>query len=113
MPTIEPVATATDTKYQTVKWESLGSGDDGGAADVGKYPDRSLQITGTLGTAVPSFEGSMDKVTWFQLTGDGATAIATLGMFWIWENPKFVRPKNVGGDGDTDITYQLGMSTLV
>lgn len=113
MPTIDPVVPATDTKYQIVKWENLKLGDDGSPADVGKYPDRSLQITGTLGGATPGFEGSMDNTTWFSLTSDGASAIAALGMFWVWENPKFVRPNNAGGDGDTDITYQLGMTTLV
>ncbi|MCH8949630.1 MAG: hypothetical protein IIB87_04555 [Chloroflexi bacterium] len=113
MPTIDLEVIATDTKYRTVKWPSLEDGDDGKVADVGQYPDRSLQITGTLGGAVPSLEGSMDRVTWFQLTSDGVTAIGALGMFWVWENPKFTRPKNVGGDGTTDVTYQLGMSTLV
>lgn len=113
MATIKANSTNSNRKYRKVTWPSLADSDDGSIVDFGKYPEKTLQITGTLDTAVPGLEGSMDKQTWFLLTTDGTNAIAALGLFYVWENPNFIRPNNDGGDSNTDITYQLGMSTLV
>ena len=113
MAIIVPTLVVGNDKYQIAKWETLTADDVGDVADLGKYPEKSVQITGTLGGAVPGLEGSMDKVTWFLLTFDGVNAIAALGMFYVWENPNFIRANNGGGDGTTDVDYQLGMSTLV
>lgn len=113
MAIIKPVTTNSDKKYLKVNWQTLEDGDEGAIAAVGQYPDKTLQISGTLSGAVPALEGSMDQAVWFGLTSDGTTAIAALGMFYVWENPNFVRPKNTGGDASTDVNYLLGMSSLV
>lgn len=113
MATVKAVTTKSNRKYLKVFWETLLQGDDGAVADLGKFPDKTLQISGTTGTAVPGFEGSMDSQTWVPLTTNGVDAIATVGLHYIWENPNFVRPNNAGGDGTTDLDYTLGMSSLV
>ncbi len=113
MAIVAPVTTKNVNKYLDVLWETLTSGDSGAVATIGQYPDKTVQITGTLDTTTPSLEGSMDQTTWFQLTSDGTNAIAGLGLFYVWENPNFIRPLNVGGGASTDIDYQLGMSVLV
>lgn len=113
MAIIAPLTTKDVNKYLRVVWATLTDSDSGALAAVGQYPDKTVQITGVLDTAVPSLEGSMDNMTWFQLTFDGVNVIAALGIFYVWENPTFIRPLNVGGDALTDLDYQLGMSTLV
>jgi len=114
MTTIAAMTTDNNNKYQTVFWGFLQADDDGVVSDLGKYPDKTLQIMGVVG-AVGTFvlEGSMDNSTWVPLTSNGVDPIGTLGMFYVWENPRYFRPRTIGGDGATLIAFTLGMSTLV
>ena len=113
MPTIKAEVRAGDKKYQTVTWVNLLLNDDGAAVGVSEFSDKTVQVLGVLGTTVATLEGSMNGIAWSDLTLDGVNPIVGLGMFYVWENPKFIRPKNTGGDGTTDTTVILGMSRLV
>lgn len=112
MATKNPQVDISNRNYKTVTWSGLGNGDDGKHVAVSAHADKTVQILGTLDTATPALEGSMDGVNWSALTFEGSTVIAEKGMFVVWENPKFIRPNNSGGGASTDVTYILGMSNF-
>lgn len=103
----------TPKNYQVATWETVEQGDTAKAVDVSQFPDKSVQISGTEGAALTiALHGSMDGTNYFALTSDGATLIDAVGIHYVWENPRFIKPVQGGGDVTTDMDYVLGMSTL-
>lgn len=114
MAEIKPVVQTSNRKYREAAWENGANGDTFQEVGFGAYPEKTVQIIGTVGGAATGLEGSNDGSTWFDLTTDGSTAITGLGGFWIWENPQLVRPKEAsGGDGTTDLTYIIGAPAIL
>ena len=66
---------------------------------MGRYSERTVQVSGTFGSATVVVEGSNDGTNWFALTKPAATAISftAAGGASIVENPLYVRPKSTGG----------------
>lgn len=80
-------------------WGSLGGAEAGVAAYFGDKPDRTVQVSGTFGSATVILQGSNDGSTWFPLTKPGATAISftAAGGCAIVETPLYLRPSSSGG----------------
>ncbi len=112
MATINPLVSVNNRKFKEAFWEALGNADQGSPVEFGELGEKTIQISGTVGGATIAVEGSMDGTTWFALTDDGSTAIAAVGGFRIYENPKFIRPTTTGGT-TTDLDFRLGASLLV
>jgi hypothetical protein len=81
------------------QWADLGGAETGQSAMMAGYPDRTVQVAGTLGGATVVLEGSNDGTNYFPLTKPGNTAISftAAGGCAIIENPAFIRPKASGG----------------
>jgi len=113
MAEIKPVETDNNRFQGQVEWADVDSGDTFQEAGIGQYPSQTLQISGTLSGATVGLEGSNDGTNWVDLTTDGSTAIDGLGIFWVWETPRYVRPSLSGGDGSTDLTFTIVFSKLI
>lgn len=99
---------------RVVTWTGLtqASSDDGDPFEMPGWPDRSVQVTGTLGTGgVVTIEGSNEAVptTWAPLNDPqgNALAINSLRIEQILELTRWIRPRITAGDGATDLTVRL------
>lgn len=91
------------------EWASLLTVDvTGQAAQLGRYPCKSVQVTGTFGGATLVLEGSNDGTTYFTLkdpTGgsdgtDADVSFTAAGLKEVNPNTAFVRPRlSVVGSG--------------
>jgi hypothetical protein len=113
MATIVPIVDEGIDKYLTVSWNNLLLGDTSQMVGFGKYEVKTVQISGVDGGAVPVLQGSMDGVNFDVLTYDGTNVIGAIGMWKLFEKPKFIAPGLSGGDGTTDLTFIVGLSRLV
>lgn len=90
-----------------IQWTGLVNGDTGAPFKLGQYTDRTVQLTGTLGTGGEmTFQGSLDGgVTWFTLNDFGNTDIvlSALGGVGVGPASPWVRPKITNGDGSTSL----------
>ena len=101
-------------KYLTVTWPNMQQGDIGLPVSFGEHAVKSVQIFGTVGAGgIPLLQGSMNDADYEIISYDGTNLIALVGMFNVYENPKFLRAAMASGDGTTDITVILGLSRLV
>ena len=103
----------TGNAYQVATWEGLTGTEDGAALSRSKMSDKTVQISGTLDGGTVVLEGSMDGDTWHTLTSDGISEINALGLHWVWENPRYIRPSITGGGASSDVDVILCMSSLV
>lgn len=74
-------------------WNNLQAAEDGAAASLSKWPNKSVQVVG--GTI--DIEGSNDGVVWAPLNDPFGAALTTLvngSINGIAENTKFIRPAN-------------------
>lgn len=104
MPTIKPTFTRPDDNTVKVTYPAMANGDDGQPFDLMDYPDRSVQLTGTLGAGgTATIEGSNDETTFQGLADPQGNALAmnTLKIEQIMELPLKTRPRITGGDGTT------------
>lgn len=116
MATRSPTVTmCPDGALKTVQvvWSGLlqTSSDVGGAVNYTEFTDRSVQLTGTLGTGgqVP-IEGSNDGSEWQTLTdADGNDIVLDeIGQIkQVAEVTKYIRPGTTTGDGDTVLNVIL------
>ncbi len=86
-------------------WTALGNADTGSAIQIPDYPDKTVEILGTWGSATAVVEGSSDGTTYTTLKDIGSTALsftADSGPKVILENPLFIRVSTSGGTG-TDL----------
>lgn len=111
MATISPVITRLDINGQRafkVLWETVTENDTCAAVELGSHTDRSVQVTGTFGSATAIVQGSNDGTNYVGLNAldDGAawsnTAAALQG---VMEATRYIRPSASGGTGqDLDFT---------
>ncbi len=94
------------------KWTPLLDTDTGGVAGplsgAPSLPDKTVQIKGTIGAGFDmDIEGSNDNVNWKVLTdpqGNVLTFTTNDHIVQIQENPLYIRPHVIGGDGTTSMT---------
>ncbi len=85
---------------------ALGAGDTGAPLNISKYPDKTVQITGTFGSVTlrgSNKENPNDATAgdWFNLTDPQGNAItlSAAGGELIAENPLWISPITTGGSG--------------
>jgi hypothetical protein len=74
---VKPVnsASAGDGDYAIITWVLTSANSDGAAVQYPDYADRTVQFTGTFGTATVQLEGSLDGTNWTVLTDPQGNAI--------------------------------------
>lgn len=99
MATIAPTVTRLGNADQFVF--ALAAGDDGQVVEVKDFSDICIQVSGALGGATLTFEGSNDGSNWFTLNDLQGTAISKTSAFLeqVAEAPRYVRVKSTGGSG--------------
>lgn len=95
------------------KWALLTTTNDVGAvagptSGAPSLADKTVHITGTIGAGGDiDIEGSNDGTNWKVLTdpqGNAITFTAVDIIEQIQENPLYIRPHVIGGDGATSVT---------
>lgn len=107
-PTFLPVL--DDGSYILVQWANMANGDVGAPFGFAQWADRSVQVTGTLGTGGNArWEGSNDSTTYAVLTDPQGTALdfAALKIETVTEITTIARPRVTAGDGTTSLTVTL------
>lgn len=111
MSSIAAVEVDNSDQTRQVKWTAMGNADTGLPAAFGQFPDRTLGVVGTFGSATVTFEGSFDGgTTWVGLHDfTGATiSVTSASILLVAENPTLVRPKTTGGSGTALDVYLIG-----
>lgn len=78
----------------------------GAGIDWSEFQDRSVQISGTFGTATVLVEGSNDNINWFTLSnaaGGTALSFTAAGLRQVLEASLWMRVRVTGGDGTTNL----------
>ena len=109
MATITPVTTRVKPWADTwsVLWETIGNADTGTGVSMAMMSDRSIQVTGTWGSATVVVQGSNDNVTWLTLSDSQGNALSKTADFveQILEFTRYIRVSSSGGTGtDLDAT---------
>jgi uncharacterized membrane protein len=84
----------------TVTW-NLGGADTGIEVALTDFSDRSIQVSGNMGGATVTIQGSNDGVNWETLRdplGNGLGFTAS-GLKQVLEMTMFIRPQSAGGAG--------------
>lgn len=95
-----------------VAWSGLTQAtlDDGDPYECPGNADRSVQVTGTLGTGGSvRIEGSNDGTNYAPLTDPQGNAldITTLKIETVTELTRYIRPRITAGDGATNLAVTL------
>lgn len=110
MATINPTGTWIERGVHKTTWANLtSSGDTVGAQTGARLPDKTIYVTGTMGSANVTIQGSNNTATgpYVTLVDPQGTAIiftATTQIETILENPQFIKPVVSGATGGTDVT---------
>ena len=109
--TITKIRTFGDNAW-VAAWEGLTNAttDDGAPFEMPGSPDRSVQVTGTLGAGGSCrIEGSNDGTNYIVLTDPQGNALnmTALGIEAITEITRYIRPRITAGDGATDLDVTL------
>lgn len=102
-----------DGRTAVMTWTGLtqASTDVGDGANLNRFPERTVQVTGTFGVAGEvRLEGSNDGgANWGRLHdawGALMTIISTIPVA-IGDNPILIRPMVQAGDGTTNLTVTI------
>lgn len=100
-----------------IRWDGLASDDDGQWRLLGHFRHKTIHIYGTLTAgAQVLFEGTNEladfvtptnQVTLKDSTQQEIIISAAPAIREVHENPLYVRPRVIGGDGSTEITVVL------
>ena len=103
--------TIADDGQGKIVWSGLLNGDTGAPARLGRYADKTILVTGTLGSGgTVQMQGSADAGTTLgRLRDPQGTLIEVQDIHGvvIAENPELIQPKISAGDGDTDLVVTL------
>lgn len=95
----------------SVVWSGLLNTDVGSTVELPGYADRSLQLTGALGSGgTVSIEGSNDGTNWHELgdaEGDQLVLDEASEIRNVMEMTRFIRPKVATGDGSTNLVVTM------
>lgn len=116
MATITPTVTRgkDDPSHNTyvVTW-TMGNADTGVAVSLASATDRSVQFTGTFGSATVVLEGSNDGTNFVTLTDPQGNAISktSAALEQIEELTQYIRVSTSGGTGTTIVAtvFMKGM----
>ncbi len=113
MPAVERAATVVtnEDKTVTVTWSGLLNTDYGVPVFLARYPDKTVQVTGTFGTtAVVAIEGSnLATPSWGDCADPqgSALSIGELEPVVIAESCLQIRPIVSAGDGTTNLVVTI------
>ena len=99
------------------EWSGLLNGDDGTSLIAPMHSDKTIQLKGTLGAGgTVAIEGSNDvgAETWAVLNDPqgNALTINAAKIEALLENPYKIRPHVTAGDGTTNLTVTICISTV-
>jgi hypothetical protein len=101
-------ATITSLGLEAVRvvWTGITAGDDGEPVDLHAFPERSIEIAGTAGTTVLTWQGcnQATPAAWYTLNDLTALPLSfdsVLGCEGVAEFTAWQRPKSTGGAGAT------------
>lgn len=100
MATVAKVETGANVTIHT--WNLTTADPTGDAVELPMASDRTVQFTGTWGSATAILEGSLDNVTFLGLNDPSSTAISKTadGIEAVLENVRYIRPRlSVVGTG--------------
>jgi len=108
---------AEGKNYQVVQWANLDYQDTGAPFIAPNYSEKSVQVKGTFSTGGEcTIQGSNDPSTPTYATladpQGNALTISAAGIETILENVYQIRPNITGGDGSTDLTVVMLVSTV-
>ena len=88
-----------DARSFVVKWLLVTENDTCAAVQLPAYPDRSVQVTGTFGSATVLIKGSNDGTTYATLNNpaDAALSFTATGLEGIAEATAYLQPSISGG----------------
>ena len=74
-----------------------------------RYPDKTVHVTGTFGTATVTIQGSNDGTNFTNLVDPQGNALSftATGIEQILENPEYIRVNRTSGDGTTDVSVRM------
>ena len=104
-----------EAKYITkgvvsVKWANVSNGDTGRPFDGARFPDKTVEFTGTFGTgggiSIKGGNATSDGGTFTELVDPQGNAIVktAAAVETILENVRWFRPEVTGGDATTSLT---------
>jgi hypothetical protein len=107
-----PSAVTIDNPDQTraITWSCTGNAT-GSSCAFGQWPDRTISVQGTWGSATFVLQGSNDGgTTWFTLTDHLGNSISWTAntMALVAENPGLVRATTSGGTSTSVTVYMYG-----
>ena len=100
-----------------ISWYTMPQDSVGAYLEFSNHSDKTIQFWGTFGGATAAMYGSNDPsvatdpdtAAWFPLTdlqGNSISKTSAAGEMII-ENPRYIRPTVVGGDGTTSINVSI------
>lgn len=92
-----------------ITWAAMGNADTGVAIEMPGSSDRSVQFSGTFGTATVVLQGSNDGTNWVTLTDPQGNAISktAASIEMIAELTRYIRPVTSGGGGGVSINVAV------
>lgn len=105
---IERAKTFGDNTF-FASWIGLAKGDTGQPFENTGWADRTIQITGTFDSAVCTWEGSNDGVTYLTLTDAAGAPISRTAdaIVLVMEGTRYMRPAVAGSGGTTALNVYL------
>ena len=118
MPVISPVpvtppGTIDYQGIQIVQWKNVASGDTCEPIEMGKYNERSIQLSGTLGTAIVSLDGSLTGDVYETLLDHNGVPVSLdcNGVRQLSVLTRYAKPVITGADGTTNLTITVMLKT--
>ena len=107
-----PVVPPGTIDYQgllIVQWKNVASGDTCEPIELGKYNERSMQLSGTLGTAIVSLDGSLTGEVYETLLDHNGVPVSLdcNGVRQLSVLTRYAKPVVTGADGTTSVTITV------
>lgn len=97
-----------------IQWANMANGDTGAPVSLTNFFDRSVQVTGTFGAGgTVVLEGTNDGTNYSTLNNPADTALSlqAAAIEQVTEITEMVRPDVTAGDGTTDLTVTMVVSS--
>lgn len=99
MAVISPTTIEADGNAYVVSWTAIGDSDTCTPVTWAGARDKTVQITGTFGSATIVLQGSIDGTNYVTLTDPQGNTISktSAAIETVMENVRFIRPATSGG----------------